>query len=233
MPISAVQTAETGLRKAVGVTQAAEMIPDGATLMIGGFMGVGSPHRLIAELVRLGRKNFTVIANDTSRPDNGIGLLIVARAVKKVIASHIGTNPETQKQMIAKELEVELVPQGTLAERVRAGGYGLGGVITPTGLGTPVEKGKQRITLEGREYLVEMPIKADFALIAAKRADYRGNLEYEMTARNFNPLMAMAAETVICEPVEIVPTGMIAPDHVVTPHILVDYIIQRNRTNGR
>lgn len=233
MPISAVQTAETGLRKAVGVTQAAEMIPDGATLMIGGFMGVGSPHRLIAELVRLGRKNFTVIANDTSRPDNGIGLLIVARAVKKVIASHIGTNPETQKQMIAKELEVELVPQGTLAERVRAGGYGLGGVITPTGLGTPVEKGRQRITLEGREYLVEMPIKADFALIAAKRADYRGNLEYEMTARNFNPLMAMAAETVICEPVEIVPTGMIAPDHVVTPHILVDYIIQRNRTNGR
>lgn len=233
MPISAVQTAETGLRKAVGVTQAAEMIPDGATLMIGGFMGVGSPHRLIAELVRLGRKNFTVIANDTSRPDNGIGLLIVARAVKKVVASHIGTNPETQKQMIAKELEVELVPQGTLAERVRAGGYGLGGVITPTGLGTPVETGKQRITLEGREYLVEMPIKADFALIAAKRADYRGNLEYEMTARNFNPLMAMAAETVICEPVEIVPTGMIAPDHVVTPHILVDYIIQRNRTNGR
>ncbi len=233
MPISAAQAAETGLRKAVGVTQAAEMIPDGATLMIGGFMGVGSPHRLIAELVRLGRKNFTVIANDTSRPDNGIGLLIVARAVKKVIASHIGTNPETQKQMIAKELEVELVPQGTLAERVRAAGYGLGGVITPTGLGTPVEKGKQRITLEGKEYLVEMPIKADFALIAAKRADYRGNLEYEMTARNFNPLMAMAAETVICEPVEIVPTGVIAPDHVVTPHVLVDYIIQRNRTNGR
>ncbi len=233
MAMSAVQAAESGLHKCVGVTQAAEMIPDGATLMIGGFMGVGSPHRLIAELVRLGRTNFTVIANDTSRPDNGIGLLIVARAVKKVVASHIGTNPETQKQMIAKELEVELGPQGTLAERVRAGGYGLGGVITPTGLGTPVEKGKQRITLEGREYLVEMPIKADFALIAAKRADYRGNLEYEMTARNFNPLMAMAAETVICEPVEIVPTGMIAPDHVVTPHILVDYIIQRNRTNGR
>ncbi len=233
MPISAAQAAETGLRKAVGVTQAAEMIPDGASLMIGGFMGVGSPHRLIAELVRLGRKNFTIIANDTSRPDNGIGLLIVARAVKKVIASHVGTNPETQKQMIAKELEVELVPQGTLAERVRAGGSGRGGVITPTGLGTPVEKGKQRITLEGREYLIEMPLRADFALIAAKRADYRGTLESEMTARNFNPLMAMAAETVICEPVEIVPTGVIAPDHVVTPHVLVDYLIQRDRKNGR
>ena len=233
MANSAAQTANSRLHKAVGVTQAAEMIPDGAVLMIGGFMGVGSPHRLIAELVRQGRKNLTVIANDTSRPDNGIGLLIVARAVKKVIASHIGTNPETQKQMIAKELEVVLVPQGTLAEQVRAGGYGLGGVITPTGLGTPVEEGKQRITIDGKEFLVEKPIKADFALIAAKRADYRGNLEYEMTARNFNPLMAMAAETVICEPVEIVPTGVIPPDHVVTPHVLVDYIIQRNRTNGR
>ena len=233
MAISAVQTADTRLLKAVSVTQAAEKIPDGAVLMIGGFMGVGSPHRLIAELVRLGRKNLTVICNDTSRPDNGIGLLIVARAVKKVIASHIGTNPETGKQMIAGELEVQLVPQGTLAEQVRAGGYGLGGVITPTGLGTPVEQGKQRITIDGRDFLVEKPIKADFALIAAKRADYRGNLEYEMTARNFNPLMAMAAETVICEPVEIVPTGVIPPDHVVTPHVLVDYLIQRDRKNGR
>jgi acetate CoA/acetoacetate CoA-transferase alpha subunit len=233
MAISAAQTAGSRLQKAVGVQQAAEKIPDGAVLMIGGFMGVGSPHRLIAELVRQGRKGLTVIANDSSRPDNGIGLLIVAKAIKKLIASHIGTNPETQKQMIAGELEVELVPQGTLAERVRAGGYGLGGVITPTGLGTPVEQGKQKITLEGKEYLVELPIKADFALIAAKRSDYRGNLEFEMTARNFNPLMAMAAETVIAEPVEIVPTGVIAPDHVVTPHVLVDYIIQRNRTNGR
>ena len=233
MATSAVPTADSRLLKAVGVKQAAEMIPDGATLMIGGFMGVGSPHRIIAELVRQGRKNLTVIGNDSSRPDNGIGLLIVAKAIKKLISSHIGTNPETQKQMIAGELEVELVPQGTLAERVRAGGYGLGGVITPTGLGTPVEQGKQKITLEGKEYLVELPIKADFALIAAKRADYRGNLEYEMTARNFNPLMAMAAETVIAEPVEIVPVGVIPPDHVVTPHVLVDYIIERNRTNGR
>ena len=233
MAIRAAQTADTAQHKAVSVTQAAEMIPDGATLMIGGFMGVGSPHRLIAELVRLGRKNLTVICNDTSRPDNGIGLLIVSRAITKLIASHIGTNPETGRQMIAKELEVELVPQGTLAEQVRAGGYGLGGVITPTGLGTPVEIGKQKITLAGREYLVELPLRADFALIAAKRSDYRGNLEYEMTARNFNPLMAMAAATVICEPVEIVPTGVINPDHVVTPHVLVDYIIQKDRHNGR
>ena len=226
-------TANGRLQKAVGIQQAAEMIPDGAVLMIGGFLGVGSPHRLIAELVRQGRKNLTVIANDTARPDLGIGLLVVAKALKKVIASHIGTNPETQKQMIAGDLEVTLVPQGTLAEQVRAGGYGLGGVLTPTGIGTPVEEGKQTIVVDGKTFLVEKPLKADFALIAAKRADYRGNLEYEMTARNFNPLMAMAAETVIVEPVEIVPTGVIAPDHVVTPHVLVDYIIQRSRPNGR
>jgi len=231
MANTAVQTAETGLRKAISAAQAAEMIPDGATLMIGGFLGVGSPHRVIAELVRLGRKNLTVIANDSGFPDSGIGLLIVAGAVKKLVASHIGTN--RQRQMIAKELEVELVPQGTLAERVRAYGYGLGAVVTPTGLGTTVEEGKQKITLQGKEYLIELPLKADFALIAANRSDYRGNLEYAMTARNFNPLMAMAAETVICEPVEIVPTGAIAPDHVVTPHVLVDYIIQKDQKNGR
>lgn len=233
MAVSAVQTAGTRSQKAVSVQQAAEMIPDGAVVMIGGFMGVGSPHRLIAELVRQGRKDLTVICNDTSRPDNGIGLLIVARAVKKVIASHIGTNPETQKQMIAGDLAVELVPQGTLAEQIRAGGYGLGGVLTATGIGTPVADGKETLVVDGKTFLVEKPLRADFALVAAKRADYRGNLEYEMTARNFNPLMAMAAETVIAEPVEIVPTGVIAPDHVVTPHVLVDHIIQRSRTNGR
>jgi acetate CoA/acetoacetate CoA-transferase alpha subunit len=233
MNTSAVRKADGRLPKAIGVERAAEMIPDGAVVMIGGFMGVGSPHRLIAELVRQGRKNLTVICNDTSRPDNGIGLLVVARALKKVVASHIGTNPETQKQMIAGDIEVELVPQGTLAEQVRAGGYGLGGVLTPTGIGTPVEDGKQTIVVDGKTFLVEKPLRADFALVAAKRADYRGNLEYEMTARNFNPLMAMAAETVIAEPVEIVPTGVIAPDHVVTPHVLVDYIIQRSRPNGR
>jgi acetate CoA/acetoacetate CoA-transferase alpha subunit len=233
MATSAAQTADNRLHKAVGVKQAAEMIPDGATLMIGGFLGVGSPHRLIAELVQLGRKNLTVIANDSAFVDRGLGPLVVAKAVKKLIASHIGTNPETQKQMIAGELEVELVPQGTLAERIRAGGFGLGGVLTPTGIGTPVEVGKQKIVVDGKEFLLEKPLHADFALIGAKRADYRGNLEYEMTARNFNPLMAVAADTVIVEPVEIVPIGMISPDHVVTPHVLVDYIIERNRTNGR
>lgn len=161
--------------------------------MIGGFMGVGSPHRVIAELVRQGRKDLTVIANDTARPQVGIGLLIAAKLVRKVIVSHIGTNPETQRQIIARELDAELCPQGTLAERIRAAGYGLGGVLTPTGLGTTVAEGKRSIDVDGRDFLLETPLKADFALIAAKRCDYQGNLDYALTARNFNPVMATAA----------------------------------------
>lgn len=203
---------------------AISMIPDGASLLIGGFMGVGSPHRLIEELLRQGRKGLTVIANDSARPGVGIGRLIDAKLVARLVASHIGTNPETQRQMIAGELEVELVPQGTLAERIRAGGYGLGAVVTATGVGTIAGEGKRTIELDGRTYLVEMPITADFALINAKRADYQGNLEYALTARNFNPLMALAARTVIAEAENIVPVGVIVPDAVVTPHVLVDYL---------
>lgn len=161
--------------------------------MIGGFMGVGSPHRVIAELVRQGRKDLTVIANDTARPEVGIGLLIAAKLVRKVSMSHIGTNPETQRQIIARELDAELCPQGTLAERIRAAGYGLGGVLTPTGLGTTVAEGKRSIDVDGRDFLLETPLKADFAPIAAKRCDYQGNLDYALTARNFNPVMATAA----------------------------------------
>jgi acetate CoA/acetoacetate CoA-transferase alpha subunit len=221
------------MHKAISAAGAAEMIPDGVSLMIGGFMGVGSPHRIIAELVRQGRKNLTIIANDSGRPQFGIGLLIVAKLVRKLIASHIGTNPETQRQMIAGELEVELCPQGTLAERVRAGGYGLGAVVTPTGIGTMAAEGKRTIELEGRNFLLELPLKADFALVGAKRADYYGNLDYSLTARNFNPLMAMAGGKVIAEVDEIVPVGVIPPDEVVTPHILVDHVIERDRSHGR
>jgi acetate CoA/acetoacetate CoA-transferase alpha subunit len=211
---------------------AAALVPDGAVLMIGGFMGVGSPERLIDALVLAGRKNLTVIANDTARPGVGIGKLIDARLVSKVIASHIGTNPETQKQMIAGEIEVDLVPQGSLAERVRAGGHGLGGVLTPTGLGTPAEDGKIKLDVEGITYLVEVALKADFALIAAKHADYNGNLDYALTARNFNPLMAMAGETVIAEAQEIVPLGTLSPDQIVTPHVLVDHLVGKERHHG-
>ncbi len=221
------------MSKAVCVSKAVEMIPDGASLLVGGFMGVGSPHRVIAELVRQGRKDLTVIANDTARPGIGIGQLIDARLVKKLVVTHIGTNPETQRQMIAGEIEVELSPQGTLAERIRAGGFGLGGVLTATGVGTVVADGKRTIEVDGKTFLLELPVKADFALIFCRRADYSGNLDYFLTARNFNPIMAMAGETVIAEPNEIVPVGVIPPDEVVTPHVLVDHFIEKGLSNGR
>lgn len=207
-------------------------IPDGATLMIGGFMGIGSPHRLIDELVRQGRTGLTVIANDTARPGFGIGKLIEAGRVRRLITSHIGTNPETQRQMLAGELEVELVPQGTLAERIRAGGHGLGGVLTPTGLGTTVQDGKPTVEIDGRIFLLERPLRADFALINARQADHIGNLTYALTARNFNPLMAMAADVVIAEAQDIVPVGVIPPDAVRTPAVLVDRLVSKERRRG-
>ncbi|MFZ1965330.1 MAG: 3-oxoacid CoA-transferase subunit A [Roseiarcus sp.] len=221
------------MHKAIGLAEAVEMIPDGASLMIGGFMGVGSPHRLIDELLRQGRKNLTVIANDAARPGVGIGRLVDAKAVKRMVASHIGTNPEIQRQMIAGETVVELCPQGTLVERMRSAGYGLGGVLTPTGIGTVVAEGKRQIEIEGKTFLLELPLSADFALIAAHRADYFGNLEYALTSRNFNPIMAMAAATVIAEAAEIVPVGVIPPDEVITPAVLVDHLLEREKLNGR
>jgi acetate CoA/acetoacetate CoA-transferase alpha subunit len=216
-------------KKAINCTRAVEMIPDGASLMIGGFMGVGSPHRIIDELVRQGRKNLTVICNDTGKPGWGIGKMIEAKLIRKLIATHIGLNPETGRQMMAGETEVTLVPQGTLAERIRAGGFGLGGVLTATGFGTVVAEGKQTIEVEGEKFLVETPLRADFALLAAHRSDYRGNLEYSLTARNFNVVMAMAADKVIAEPEHIVPVGMISPDAVATPFPVVDYLIERGQ----
>jgi acetate CoA/acetoacetate CoA-transferase alpha subunit len=205
--------------------EAVSLIPDGASLLIGGFLGVGSPHRLIEQLVLRGCKRLTVIANDSARPGFGIGRLIDARLVSKLTVSHIGTNPETQRQMLAGDLSVELVPQGTLAEQIRASGYGLGAVVTATGVGTIVAEGKRTIEIDGHTYLVELPITADFALINAKRADQLGNLEYAFSSRNFNPLMAMAGTTVIAEVEEVVPVGAIPPDQVITPHVLVDYLV--------
>jgi acetate CoA/acetoacetate CoA-transferase alpha subunit len=209
----------------IPVDQSVSMIPDGASLMIGGFMAVGTPERLIDEIVRQNKRNLTVIANDTAAPGQGIGKLIGAKLVRKAIVSHIGLNPETQRQMMAGELEVELVPQGTLIERIRAGGYGLGGVLTPTGLGTPVEDGKQGVEVNGKTYLLEIALKADFALVQAFLADYLGNLSYALTARNFNPVMAMAADTVIASADNVVPVGVISPDHIVTPAPVVDYLV--------
>lgn len=215
------------MSKTIKAADAVARIPDGAVLMIGGFMGVGTPHRLIDELVRQKKTRLTVIANDTARPGVGIGKLISAGMVARVIASHIGTNPETQAQMIAGKIEVELVPQGTLIERVRAGGYGLGAVVTPTGVGTVVAEGKQTIELSGKLYLLEMPLRADFALVNARQADHIGNLAYALTARNFNPLIAMAADVVLAEPQEIVPVGVIPPDAVMTPSVVVTHIIAK------
>jgi acetate CoA/acetoacetate CoA-transferase alpha subunit len=200
--------------------------------MIGGSMAVGTPPRLIDEMVRQGRKDLTIIANDTARPGVGVGKLIDARLVRRVITSHIGTNPETQRQMLAGEIEIELVPQGTLAERIRAGGYGLGGVLTPTGAGTLVEEGKQALEIDGRTFLLERPLKADFAFLYAKQADYIGNLTYALTARNFNPLMAMAAGVVLAEAQNIVPVGVIPPDAVMTPAVLVNHLISQERRHG-
>jgi len=205
---------------------AVERIPDGARLMIGGFMGVGTSERLVDELVRQGKKALTVIANDTALPGVGIGKLVTANAVRKVIASHIGLNPETQKKMLAGDLHVELVPQGTLIERIRAGGYGLGGVLTPTGVGTVVEEGKRRIEVDGREYLLETPLRAEFALLHAFLSDYLGNLTYALTARNFNPMIATCGAVTVAEVEELVEVGEIDPDHVHLPSIYVHRIFQ-------
>jgi acetate CoA/acetoacetate CoA-transferase alpha subunit len=211
--------------KTVSLHDAVATIPDGARLMIGGFMGVGTPERVIDELVRQRKRDLTVIANDNAMPGIGIGKLVSAGLVRRTIVSHIGLNPETQQKMLAGHMAVDLVPQGTLIERIRAAGFGLGGILTATGVGTVVEEGKQRIEVDGKAFLLETPLRADFALVQCFLADYLGNLQYALTARNFNPLIAMAADTVIVEAENIVPVGVIPPDHVMTPAPIVDYLI--------
>jgi acetate CoA/acetoacetate CoA-transferase alpha subunit len=211
--------------KTLTLEKSVAMIPDGASLMIGGFMAVGSPEGVIDEIVRQNKRGLTVIANDTAMPGKGIGKLVAAKLLRKVIVSHIGLNPETQRQMMVGELEVQLVPQGTLIERIRAGGFGLGGILTRTGLGTPVQEGKQIVKLDGTEFLVEPALRAEFALVHAFVADYLGNVGYALTARNFNPVIAMAADTVIVSADNVVPVGVLPPDHVMTPAPVVDYLV--------
>ncbi|MBT2699604.1 acetate CoA-transferase subunit alpha [Bacillus sp. ISL-40] len=212
------------MNKIISIEEISSILTDGMTIMAGGFMGVGTPQELVTALLEADVKDLTLIANDTAFIETGVGPLIVNKRVKKVIASHIGTNPETGKQMIEGELDVELVPQGTLAERVRAGGSGLGGVLTPTGVGTVVEEGKEKIIVDGREYLLEKPLRAEVAILKAFKADKAGNLIYHRSARNFNPLMALAADLVIVQVEQIVEVGEIDPDEVMTPGILVDKI---------
>lgn len=201
-------------------------LQDGMSIMFGGFMANGTPPTLINALLDSGVTNLTLIGNDTAAPGLGVAPLIAHGRVQKVIASHIGLNPETGRQMISGEMEVELIPQGTLIERIRAGGAGLGGFLTPTGVGTVVEEGKQRMTINGRDYLLELPLRADLALVHAKRGDRAGNLYYRRSARNFNPIIALAADRVFAEVEELVNIGDLDPDMVMTPAMLIDGLVQ-------
>lgn len=214
------------MNKLISVDEAVSKIKDGMVVMIGGFMANGTPKKIVDALVAANVKNLTIICNDTAFPDKGIGLLIVNKQVKKVITSHIGTNPITIDQMNNKDIEVEFNPQGTLAERIRCAGAGLGGFLTPTGIGTVVEQGKQKMTIDGKEYLLELPLKADVALIGASIGDKEGNLIYKGTSQNFNPIMAMAADIVIAEVQELVEVGQLPMENVHTPSIFVKYIVK-------
>jgi len=215
--------------------QAADLIRDGQVVMCGGFMGCGAPHTLIQALRGRGLRDLTLVSTDTAIHEGrtgrvtGVAHLVLERIFSRIVASHIGLNEETQRQMNAGETQVELVPQGTLAERIRAGGAGLGGFLTPTGVGTEVAQGKTVLAVDGREYLLELPLRADVALVKAARADRAGNLVYAGTARNFNPLMATAADLVIAEAEEIVDIGALDPDHIHTPSIFVDLIVRAER----
>lgn len=214
------------MAKITTVEQALAHIEQGSVIMIGGFLGCGTPEALIDAMVDKGCRELTIIANDSGFPTRGIGKLIVAKQVKKLIASHIGTNAETGRQMQANELEVELVPQGTLIERIRCGGAGLGGILTPTGVGTVVAEGKELITVDGQNFLLEKPLTAAIAILKAHKADESGNLVFRRAARNFNPVIGTAAQTVIAQVQEIVPVGALDPDEVMLPGIFVDLIVQ-------
>ena len=202
------------------------MIPNGASILVGGFMNIGTAESIIDEMLKTDVKDLTIICNDAGLPGVGVGKLIDAGKVKKLIASHIGLNPIAGQKMTSGELEVELVPQGTLAERIRIGGAGLGGFLTPTGIGTIVQEGKQILEVDGRNYILEKPLKADFAFLLGHVVDKKGNVVYSKTTRNFNPLMATAAECVVVEARKVVEIGDIDPDHIITPHIFVDYIVE-------
>jgi acetate CoA/acetoacetate CoA-transferase alpha subunit len=214
------------MNKLVNANDLKDLIKDDMTIMIGGFLGCGTPEKLIDLIIEMDVKNLTIIGNDTSFVDKGIGRLIVNNQVKKVIASHIGTNPQTGKLMNEGILDVELSPQGTLIERVRAGGFELGGILTPTGVGTLVEEGKEKLNINGREYLVELPLRADLALVKGSIVDDFGNTFYKGTTKNFNPLIAMAADTVIVEADSVVNVGEIDPDAIMTPGVLVHHIVK-------
>jgi acetate CoA/acetoacetate CoA-transferase alpha subunit len=215
--------------------EAVAFINDKDTILVSGFMGVGSPLGLLKALKDSGRKEMTLVCSDNAlylgdeSRATGVAPNVLAKQFSKYIASHIGLNKETQRQMVEGEAEVELVPQGTLAERIRAGGSGLGGILTPTGVGTAVAEGKEVMHINGRDYLLELPIRGDITLIRAAKADKAGNLTYSASARNFSPLMATAGDKVFVEADEIVEVGELDPEIIVTPGIFVDYLIQSEK----
>ncbi len=215
------------MKKEITLESAVSKIEDGMTIMVGGFLAVGAATQIIDAIAQSDVKNLTLICNDSAFPDKSLGKLIVNKQVKKLITSHIGTNPETAAQMNAGELEVEFCPQGTLAERIRAKGAGLGGVLTPVGLDTLIDKDKERITIDGKDYLLEKPLGADIALIGASISDTIGNLIYLGTTQNFNPVMAKAANLVIVEAEKVVNIGDLEPHQIHTPNIFVDYIYKK------
>ena len=212
---------------------AVALIPDGASIMMGGFGLCGIPENLIAALRARGTRNLTVISNNAGVDDFGIGVLLKARQIRKMISTYVGENREFERQFLTGEIDVELVPQGTFAERIRAGGAGIGGFFTPTGYGTLVAEGKETRTLDGRHYVLERPLRADFAFVKAWKGDRAGNLVYRRTARNFNPVMATAATVTIAEVEHLVEPGQLDPDHVVTPGIFVRHILKGDRYEKR
>ena len=214
------------MSKFISIEEAVSKVKDGMTIMVGGFLANGTPNKIVDALAKSGVKNLTLICNDTAYPDKGVGQLIANKQVKKLFVSHIGTNPHTSEQMNSGELEIEFCPQGSLAERVRAGGCGLGGILTQTGMGTIVAEGKQIVNVDGKDYLLEKPLKADIALVGASLGDKAGNLVYRGTSQNFNPLMASAADLVIAEINELVEVGEIGAENVKTPSIMVDFIVK-------
>ncbi|MGL4913989.1 MAG: CoA transferase subunit A [Romboutsia sp.] len=218
--------------KVIELDNLKDIVKDNMTIMVSGFMGCGSPHKIIDKLVELGLKDLTLICNDTARIDYGVGKMVVNKQFKKIQATHIGLNAESIRQLNDKETEFELIPQGTMAERIRSAGAGLGGVLTSTGLGTLVAEGKESIIIDNKEFLIEKPIKADIAIIGASKVDKKGNTYYSGSGRNFGPIMATAADIVIVEADELVEVGEINPEHVMTPHIFIDYIVDGGKNNG-
>jgi acetate CoA/acetoacetate CoA-transferase alpha subunit len=211
--------------KVITLEKAVSLVKNGDVVMIGGFGAVGTPQRIVDALLEAGKKDLTVISNDSGWEDRGLGILVTAKCVKKLIVSHIGMNKQSGIQLNAGELEVELTPQGSLAERVRAGAYGLGGVLTPTGLGTAAQEGKRVINVDGKDYLLEKALRADVALLYAAKVDPNGNMAYKGAAVNFNHIMAGAAEITIVEAGELVNIGGIDPNQVITPGVFVDYVV--------